>query len=486
MAVLLNTDQGALIDHALLLKRVYSNVEIDSKQSGSYLLKTNLFKIDRPFKMDSQVLAEQTAEGKGIPRRNRKRKRKSELNVGEVEAQLYHSEIVQRVLDIHTDLISKAKEAGYIQEEREHSHSSPGDVKGQTNDSVAGGGHPPVSKFSELDNNSAARDAARIRVGDTSLIDVCQAIAPPDNVSSTSREMSQKLNLSECVNTVISNDWDNPRLCEIGKESYIIPQKATFLLSDFKYHHIIYPTADMDKFDLIVLDPPWQNKSVKRKKMYGSLRDEDLLDISLEDLAAPGCLVVVWVTNRMKHIKFVKDTLFPKWSVAPAAEWQWLKITKYGKMIYDISSNHKKPYEILLMGHFEGSIQQGGLRNLCSAEGKRKKSESFETLGTTDKILTKKDSCELTNANFKSSNEADELTNVYEGRELRSLPCNYVIMSVPCALHSVKPPLDEVLKRYLKENPRCLELFARNMWPNWTSWGNEVLLHQHVDFYDLQ
>ena len=111
-------------------------------------------------------------------------------------------------------------------------------------------------------------------------------------------------------------------------------------------------------------------------------------------------------------------------------------------MIYDISSDHKKPYEILLMGRFEGPIQQGGLEDLCSAEGKRKESESFETLGTTDKILTKKDSCELTNANFKCSNEADELTNVYEGRELRSLPHSYVIMSVPCALHSVKPPLD--------------------------------------------
>lgn len=72
MAVLLNTDQGALIDHALLLKRVYSNVEIDFERSGSYLLKTNLFKIDRPFKMDSQVLAVQTAEEKEIPRRKRK------------------------------------------------------------------------------------------------------------------------------------------------------------------------------------------------------------------------------------------------------------------------------------------------------------------------------------------------------------------------------------------------------------------------------
>lgn len=120
------------------------------------------------------------------------RKRKSELNVGEVEGQQYHSEIMQRVLDIHTDLVSKAKEAGYIQEERGHSCSAPADVNCQTKNSVEDGGHPPVSKFSELDNNSAARDAARIRVGDTSLTDVCQTIAPPDNVSSTSREMSQK------------------------------------------------------------------------------------------------------------------------------------------------------------------------------------------------------------------------------------------------------------------------------------------------------
>lgn len=43
---------------------------------------------------------------------------------------------------------------------------------------------------------------------------------------------------------------------------------------------------------------------------YGSLKDEDLMDISMEDLVVLGCVVVVWVINRMKYIKFVKDIFF--------------------------------------------------------------------------------------------------------------------------------------------------------------------------------
>lgn len=46
----------------------------------------------------------------------------------------------------------------------------------------------------------------------------------------------------------------------------------------------------------------------------------------MDKLAAPGCLVVVWVTNRMKHLKFVKETLFPNWAVTHLAEWHWLKV----------------------------------------------------------------------------------------------------------------------------------------------------------------
>jgi len=36
----------------------------------------------------------------------------------------------------------------------------------------------------------------------------------------------------------------------------------------------------------------------------------------------------------------------------------------------------------------------------------------------------------------------------------------------------------DVLAPYLPENPQCLELFARNLTPGWTSWGNEVLNFQ--------
>ena len=44
-------------------------------------------------------------------------------------------------------------------------------------------------------------------------------------------------------------------------------------------------------------------------------------------LAAADCLVVTWVTNRQKHLCFVKEELYPLWSVEVIAEWYWVKVS---------------------------------------------------------------------------------------------------------------------------------------------------------------
>ncbi|XP_051826343.1 N(6)-adenine-specific methyltransferase METTL4 isoform X4 [Antechinus flavipes] len=46
------------------------------------------------------------------------------------------------------------------------------------------------------------------------------------------------------------------------------------------------------------------------------------------------------------------------------------------------------------------------------------------------------------------------------------IPDHKVIVSVPCTLHSHKPPLTEVLKDYIMPDAECLELFARNLQPD--------------------
>ena len=37
----------------------------------------------------------------------------------------------------------------------------------------------------------------------------------------------------------------------------------------------------------------------------------------------------------------------------------------------------------------------------------------------------------------------------------------------------------EILKEFIPPCSNCLELFARNLLPGWTSWGNEV----RIDYY---
>ena len=50
-------------------------------------------------------------------------------------------------------------------------------------------------------------------------------------------------------------------------------------------------------------------------------------------LLQDGCLVVMWVTNRERHIRFVHEELLPHWGLDHIATWLWLKVTNSGELV---------------------------------------------------------------------------------------------------------------------------------------------------------
>ncbi|KAL5015761.1 hypothetical protein ScPMuIL_005350 [Solemya velum] len=421
MAVLLENEYGWVLDHKKCIDRqyigttdkatvltagqkeaVYNIVEEMSMNLGTmnFELKRDLFAVNRPFLMDSQFQAETMRNEHGERRRERKRKRKSALSVGEQQARVYH------------DLVKDKIHAAYVELKTIFQPEDP---------------HQP-----NLSNNAEARKAAMILGPGDSLTELCEMGGIPQTGDRNGIQLVGGMSISEpsdVLNQPLFYDGATPTVVSLLGERYLLPAHCSFLLSDITHVQLLTRQCN-NQYNLIVLDPPWENKSVKRLKKYQQLNNSDLINIPIPKLATAGCLLVVWVTNKEHHRSFVKDELFPAWNTEVLAEWHWLKVTNNGETVYDFESTHKKPYETLILGRF-------------SCEGGQE-------------------------------------------RHYPSVPDWRLLISVPCSLHSKKPPLIDVLKRYLPEKPKCLELFARNLMEGWTSWGNEVLKHQHLDYYQKE
>nr|XP_053650085.1 N(6)-adenine-specific methyltransferase METTL4-like isoform X3 [Cherax quadricarinatus] len=187
------------------------------------------------------------------------------------------------------------------------------------------------------------------------------------------------------------------------------------------------------KFDLVVMDPPWQNKYVRRRTHnhgshhgYDMLTVGEILQFPVGDLLNDGALLMIWCTNNSSLLQELLQGL-SGWNVELAATWYWLKVTKAGELITPLEgvTHSKRPYERILL---------------------------------TRKIKHK--------------------------MVFQNIPDGLVFCSVPCGIHSHKPPLQELVKEYVVQQPRCLELFARSLAPGWTSYGFEVLRLQHSFLYE--
>jgi hypothetical protein len=85
-------------------------------------------------------------------------------------------------------------------------------------------------------------------------------------------------------------------------------------------------------------------------------------------------------------------------------------------MVFDLDSTHKKPYEPLIIGQFE----------MFTDEGSPGCSDVTKQCGDKNEFFSEKDS-EKKNKNKKFS---------------KTIPESQIICSVPCSLHSRKPPLN--------------------------------------------
>ncbi|KAI1470725.1 MT-A70-domain-containing protein [Daldinia caldariorum] len=213
----------------------------------------------------------------------------------------------------------------------------------------------------------------------------------------------------------------------------LIPDQSHYLLGTIESRRGAF-IADAPMFDLIVLDPPWPSRSVKRKQnsytiAYNMQEVRDLLThIPIASHLKSDGIVAVWVTNKPAVTDLLTSPhgIFSEWGLELVGEWTWLKITSSGDPVIDLEAQWRKPWERLLLG--------------------RKRSSRVKT----------------------------------------PIP-NKVTLGVP-DIHSRKPNLRRLFQGLLPENYIALEVFARNLTAGWWGWGSEVLYfqqgHHWVDIPD--
>ncbi|KAK5817058.1 MT-A70-domain-containing protein [Linnemannia elongata] len=306
---------------------------------------------------------------------------------------------------------------------------------------------------------SSSTNRRRNQADDNMSVEFDEIQLDPDN-------HQQQLEMTDVYETLVANKDSRPAFINFpteGQPCYLVPPSSAFIASDFSsIQGLKAIAAQRGGFDMIVMDPPWQNASVDRMGHYGTFDLYELFKIPIPDLLSPlanvkgnqeggGGVVAVWITNRAKVRKVVVEKLFPAWGLELVAQWYWLKVTTHGEPVLSLDNKHRRPYEGILIGRKKAPVPLGPLGSVAGAE----------------------------------------VAPVDTG------PRRKLIVSVP-SQHSRKPSIMDILSEEYFQNirpqgtsddtaihnepewpPSQLELFARTLEEGVLSWGNEPFKYQY-------
>lgn len=253
------------------------------------------------------------------------------LNQGERLLRLHHDAIRERLVSVHAELLALGQHGevfGTTPNRRTHSRSG----------------------AEEEDEPSSSQMFYSL---DLSSVSELQKLVPHTPGTPAVYLTESACKMDDVFGRLVINSSGETVTLEAMSAHFSIPQGSTFLMSDAAHLESLVEhcaTGPANSYDVVVLDPPWWNRSVKRSRKYSYLTLDEISQLPLPSILVDGALVVVWATNRRTLVECIKDSLFKTWSVQFVAEWQWLKVTTNGEMVIDLDSVHRKPYETLVVG----------------------------------------------------------------------------------------------------------------------------------------
>ncbi|KAL5126921.1 Methyltransferase-like protein 2 [Glycine soja] len=370
----------------------------------------------RFFKSPTTPNSVSSTVSSSLRKRKRKPKEPPPLNERELIALQRHQEARPLLLAAHECLLNSTELLNVLKTLKSESRCSKKECEGGQQHSFVdlGRGSPQLEVTLSL----------RVSDADTHL--------PPNELEDSLSVQCCEQKVLPAFNNLVANDTKDDAVAEILDNCYIVPRESCFYMSDLGQIRNLIPAHADSGFNLIVVDPPWENASAHQKSRYATLPNRYFLSLPIKQLThTEGAIVALWVTNREKLRSFVERELFPAWGVSYAATFYWLKVKQNGSWICDLDLFHHRPYECLILGYSPGKV-----------------------------------------------NNTDNQS------KFKPVKNDRVIMSIPGDF-SRKPPIGDLLLEYVPglKPSRCIELFAREIMAGWVAWGNEPLYFQDSKYF---